>query len=83
MLGNPVTYPEFEENYRIPFSHGMSLISDELYEVCIICSLIPNLSLFSYSYITCEASNDTKAYTIFLTVIEEKLQRKLWKCGFT
>ncbi|KAH0933310.1 hypothetical protein HID58_010427, partial [Brassica napus] len=32
VLGNPVTYPEFEENYRIPFSHGMSLISDELHE---------------------------------------------------
>ncbi|XP_056844799.1 serine carboxypeptidase-like 10 isoform X6 [Raphanus sativus] len=32
VLGNPVTYPEFELNYRIPFSHGMSLISDELYE---------------------------------------------------
>ncbi|XP_018438695.2 serine carboxypeptidase-like 12 isoform X4 [Raphanus sativus] len=32
VLGNPVTYPELDINYRIPFSHGMSLISDELYE---------------------------------------------------
>ncbi|XP_033136677.1 serine carboxypeptidase-like 10 isoform X1 [Brassica rapa] len=32
VLGNPVTHPEIDENYRIPFSHGMSLISDELYE---------------------------------------------------
>ncbi|XP_049398647.1 serine carboxypeptidase-like 18 isoform X2 [Solanum stenotomum] len=30
-LGNPVTFPE-EDNYRIPFCHGMGLISDELYE---------------------------------------------------
>ena len=46
MLGNPVTHPEIEENYRIPFSHGMSLISDELYEVCNICSLIPSYLYF-------------------------------------
>ncbi|AEC07395.1 Serine carboxypeptidase-like 10 [Arabidopsis thaliana] len=32
VLGNPITYAEHEKNYRIPFSHGMSLISDELYE---------------------------------------------------
>ncbi|KAL1189341.1 Serine carboxypeptidase-like 8 [Cardamine amara subsp. amara] len=32
MLGNPVTYIELERNYRIPFAHGMALISDELYE---------------------------------------------------
>ncbi|KAL3351657.1 hypothetical protein AABB24_019967 [Solanum stoloniferum] len=30
-LGNPKTFPE-EDNYRIPFCHGMGLISDELYE---------------------------------------------------
>ncbi|XP_023640518.1 serine carboxypeptidase-like 9 isoform X2 [Capsella rubella] len=32
VLGNPITYEEMELNYRIPFAHGMSLISDELYE---------------------------------------------------
>ncbi|KAK3030245.1 hypothetical protein RJ639_038368 [Escallonia herrerae] len=31
ILGNPVTFPD-EGNYAIPFSHGMGLISDELYE---------------------------------------------------
>ncbi|KAG5573405.1 hypothetical protein H5410_063171, partial [Solanum commersonii] len=30
-LGNPVTFPE-EDNYQIPFCHGMGLISDKLYE---------------------------------------------------
>ncbi|KAL3351650.1 hypothetical protein AABB24_019966, partial [Solanum stoloniferum] len=30
-LGNPKTFPE-EDNYQIPFCHGMGLISDELYE---------------------------------------------------
>ncbi|KAL0784563.1 hypothetical protein Bca101_000808 [Brassica carinata] len=30
--GNPVTDTEFEHNQRIPFAHGMALISDELYE---------------------------------------------------
>ncbi|KAL1189344.1 Serine carboxypeptidase-like 9 [Cardamine amara subsp. amara] len=32
VLGNPITHAEFEKNFRIPFAHGMSLISDELYE---------------------------------------------------
>jgi hypothetical protein len=31
-LGNPVT-TEKDENYAIPFAHGMGLISDELYDV--------------------------------------------------
>ncbi|KAM3342193.1 hypothetical protein P3S68_027159 [Capsicum galapagoense] len=31
VLGNPLTYYG-EGNYRIPFAHGMGLISDELYE---------------------------------------------------
>jgi serine carboxypeptidase-like clade 1 len=31
VLGNPITH-EDDPNYRIPFSHGMALISDELYE---------------------------------------------------
>nr|XP_034916633.1 serine carboxypeptidase-like 7 isoform X2 [Populus alba] len=31
-LGNPFTDPTFDFNSRIPFSHGMGLISDELYE---------------------------------------------------
>lgn len=32
MLGNPVTELEVEYNDRVPFVHGMALISDELYE---------------------------------------------------
>ncbi|XP_033145780.1 serine carboxypeptidase-like 7 isoform X1 [Brassica rapa] len=32
VLGNPVTDIEFDHNHRIPFTHGMALISDELYE---------------------------------------------------
>ncbi|KAF8087527.1 hypothetical protein N665_0581s0015 [Sinapis alba] len=32
VLGNPVTNIEFDYNHRIPFAHGMALISDELYE---------------------------------------------------
>ncbi|KAK2985399.1 hypothetical protein RJ640_006857 [Escallonia rubra] len=32
ILGNAKTFPD-EDNYRIPFSHGMGIISDELYEV--------------------------------------------------
>ncbi|KAM3201446.1 hypothetical protein P3L10_033809 [Capsicum annuum] len=30
-LSNPATFPE-EKNYQTPFSHGMGLITDELYE---------------------------------------------------
>ncbi|OVA10688.1 Peptidase S10 [Macleaya cordata] len=32
LLGNPVTDPIQEQNSKVPFSHGMGLISDELYE---------------------------------------------------
>ncbi|XP_019085095.1 PREDICTED: serine carboxypeptidase-like 9 isoform X1 [Camelina sativa] len=31
VLGNPMTHYDIEQNSRIPFAHGMSLISDELY----------------------------------------------------
>lgn len=33
VLGNPLTEFETDMNSRIPFAHGMALISDELYEV--------------------------------------------------
>jgi len=32
VLGNPITEHAIDYNYRIPFAHGMALISDELYE---------------------------------------------------
>ncbi|CAL9240516.1 unnamed protein product [Arabidopsis halleri] len=32
VLGNPLTEYAIDVNYRIPFAHGMALISDELYE---------------------------------------------------
>ncbi|CAL9233553.1 unnamed protein product [Arabidopsis halleri] len=32
ILGNPITDTESEQNYQIPYAHGMALISDELYE---------------------------------------------------
>ena len=33
LLGNPLTVPSKENNYKVPFAHGMGLISDELFEV--------------------------------------------------
>ncbi|CAH8359420.1 unnamed protein product [Eruca vesicaria subsp. sativa] len=32
VLGNPITEPKTDYNYRIPYAHGMAFISDELYE---------------------------------------------------
>ncbi|KFK39469.1 hypothetical protein AALP_AA3G248300 [Arabis alpina] len=32
VLGNPITEVETDFDYRIPYAHGMALISDELYE---------------------------------------------------
>ncbi|CAH8356413.1 unnamed protein product [Eruca vesicaria subsp. sativa] len=32
VLGNPLTETEIDYNYRVPYAHGMALISDELYE---------------------------------------------------
>ncbi|ESQ43283.1 hypothetical protein EUTSA_v10015511mg [Eutrema salsugineum] len=33
VLGDPVTAIDIDDNYQIPFAHGMALISDELYEL--------------------------------------------------
>ncbi|CAL1397622.1 unnamed protein product [Linum trigynum] len=32
ILGNPATSGEFDKNARVPYAHGMALISDELYK---------------------------------------------------
>ncbi|EMS49641.1 Serine carboxypeptidase-like 6 [Triticum urartu] len=32
MVGNPITDPKFDENYKIPSSHGFGIISDQIYE---------------------------------------------------
>nr|VDD64331.1 unnamed protein product [Brassica oleracea] len=32
VLGNPMTERKTDDNHRIPYAHGMALISDELYE---------------------------------------------------
>ncbi|XP_059311013.1 serine carboxypeptidase-like 12 [Lycium ferocissimum] len=45
ILGNPVTIIPHENNYRVAFTHGMGLISDELYE-----SLVANCG-GEYEYI--------------------------------
>ena len=37
MLGNPVTDFDNNDNWRIPFAHGMALISDENYQVQALC----------------------------------------------
>ncbi|PHU23036.1 Serine carboxypeptidase-like 19 [Capsicum chinense] len=34
ILGNPETIIPDQDNYEIPFAHGMGLISDELYQEC-------------------------------------------------
>ena len=34
LLGNPTAFPS-EINFRYTFAHGMGIISDELYEVCL------------------------------------------------
>jgi serine carboxypeptidase-like clade I len=33
LVGNPVTDSNFDDPSKIPFAHGMGLISDEIYDV--------------------------------------------------
>ena len=48
VIGNPVTTPT-DDNYSVPFSHGIGLISDELYEVAFwLISLIVSPMVFSF-----------------------------------
>ncbi|VAI02070.1 unnamed protein product [Triticum turgidum subsp. durum] len=32
LVGNPITDPKFDENYKIPSAHGFGIISDQIYE---------------------------------------------------
>ena len=49
MLGNAVTDPEFDgNNALVPFAHGMALISDDIYEVRYLFSLLS--FLFGYFF---------------------------------
>ena len=67
ILGNPLTSPS-NDNYIIPFAHGMALISDELYNVNMILTLVL-LFLFIFSNIISTLRRnraDEKAIFIFL-----------------
>jgi serine carboxypeptidase-like clade 1 len=33
VVGNPVTGEAFDDELRVPYLHGMGIISDQLYEV--------------------------------------------------
>uniref|UniRef100_A0A8R7RDR5 Serine carboxypeptidase-like 18 n=1 Tax=Triticum urartu TaxID=4572 RepID=A0A8R7RDR5_TRIUA len=35
MVGNPITDPKFDENYKVPSAHGFGIISDEIYETAV------------------------------------------------
>lgn len=51
ILGNAATFPE-EDNYAIPFAHGMGLISDELYQVSFLhFRILAPVILYIYIYI--------------------------------
>lgn len=87
ILGNPITQITSENNSKIPYAHGMALISDELYEVWYIWYFLV-LDLYPYepNIISCFLSliwyNNVRNFSFLLAVAEKNLQRKLWKCGF-
>lgn len=87
ILGNPITQIKSEDNSKIPYAHGMALISDELYEVWYIWYFLV-LDLYPYepNIISCFLSltwyNNVRNFSFLLAVAEKNLQRKLWKCGF-
>lgn len=62
LVGNGVADPKFDGNAFVPFAHGMGLISDELFEVCLVSQsmLTLPLSFFLY-YLTPKSQNVTKA----------------------
>lgn len=33
IVGNPITGSKFDKNFHVPYSHGVGIISDQLYEV--------------------------------------------------
>ncbi len=50
LLGNPLTDHNFDTPSKIPFAHGMGLISDELYEVNMQYEY-KNVHIYIYVYI--------------------------------
>jgi len=49
LVGNGVADPKFDGNAFVPFAHGMGLISDELFEVCLVA--YSRVLLFHFLYI--------------------------------
>uniref|UniRef100_A0A453L476 Serine carboxypeptidase-like 18 n=1 Tax=Aegilops tauschii subsp. strangulata TaxID=200361 RepID=A0A453L476_AEGTS len=35
VVGNPVTGSDYDDNFRVPYAHGVGIISDQLYEAAI------------------------------------------------
>ncbi|XP_048530676.1 serine carboxypeptidase-like 9 isoform X1 [Triticum urartu] len=36
VVGNPVTGSDYDDNFRVPYAHGVGIISDQLYEAAIL-----------------------------------------------
>jgi len=66
VLGNPLTDYTTGSNSRIPFAHGMALISDELYEV-------RNNIRFCFCFLSLQGNRFLKKNTIWFAVVEENL----------
>lgn len=68
LLGNPKTFPA-DVYYKIPFCHGMGIISDELYEVSYICQSSEKL----YMQLNATFTIRMQSLHFSIIVIEEKL----------
>lgn len=50
LVGNGVADQVFDGNALVPFAHGMGLISDELFEVCLVSQWMLTLPLSFFLY---------------------------------
>ncbi|KAF7073147.1 hypothetical protein CFC21_078183 [Triticum aestivum] len=66
VVGNPVTGSDYDDNFRVPYAHGVGIISDQLYEAAIrnckgsyirptdkMCARVLNTFQNSYRYYLC------------------------------
>ncbi|KAF7066153.1 hypothetical protein CFC21_072185 [Triticum aestivum] len=66
VVGNPVTGSDYDDNFRVPYAHGVGIISDQLYEAAIrnckgsyirptdkMCARVLNTFQNAYRYYLC------------------------------
>lgn len=76
IIGNGVTFLA-QQNYKVPFAHGMGLISDELYKVTYYVLYVSQFIIYTICMHAC-LKIEFILYVCKHAVTKEELQRRLY-----